>query len=101
MWAGLFDLARSALLRAGTAVVMLRRAVDKTYIVRFSIGEALFLLLALWAAISTVWSSDRYAALIESSHLVAAAAIFWAMAQLVQLAAIAVRVGCLLSAACC
>jgi O-antigen ligase len=65
-------------------LVMLRRAVDKTYIVRFSIGEALFLALALWAAISTIWSSDRYSALIESSHLVAAAAIFWAMAQLVR-----------------
>ena len=65
-------------------LVMLRRAVDKTYIVRFSIGEALFLLLALWAAISTIWASDRYAALIEASHLIAAAAIFWAMAQLVR-----------------
>src|SRR5438477_2656876 len=65
-------------------LILLRTIFPRTYVVRFTIAHAALLLLALWAAISTAWSSDKFAAALTSSHLLAAAAMFWAASQLVR-----------------
>jgi O-antigen ligase len=65
-------------------LVLLRRVLDKNYIVRFTWAEALLCAFAGWAVLSVAWAGDKFDALVESSHLVAAAALFWAMAQLVR-----------------
>src|SRR5262245_11891436 len=65
-------------------LILVRRVFEKTCSVRFTWTHALLILLALWAIASTLWSSDKFAAAITSSHLLAAAAMFWAASQLVR-----------------
>lgn len=65
-------------------LILLRRVIDKTYVLRFSITHALFLAMALLAVFSTFWSSDRFAAAVGSTNLVAAAAMLWSGTQLVR-----------------
>jgi O-antigen ligase len=65
-------------------LVLLRRVCDKGYIVRITLAEALLGLFAIWALSSTLWSANKADALVLSSHVVAAAAMFWAAAQLVR-----------------
>ena len=62
-------------------LVLFRRAVDKTYIIRLTIAEALLGLFSLWALLSPLWAANKAQALILSFHLVAGAAMFWAMAS--------------------
>src|SRR5438046_2249134 len=50
---------------APALLVLLRRVLDKTYIVRFTWAEALLGLLALWAVCSTIWASDPFSALVQ------------------------------------
>ncbi|MGA2232262.1 MAG: O-antigen ligase family protein [Tepidisphaeraceae bacterium] len=40
-------------------------------------------ILAAWAAASTLWSDDKFAAIVSSAHLAAAMALLWAAAQVV------------------
>src|SRR5687767_11780548 len=65
-------------------LVLLRRAFDGQYVVRWSWGHAVLGLLATWMALSVAWSSDRFAAMVEASNFVAALAMLWAMSQLVR-----------------
>ncbi|HEX3355557.1 MAG TPA: hypothetical protein VHS31_01150, partial [Tepidisphaeraceae bacterium] len=65
-------------------LVLLRRVLDKTYIVRFTWAEGLLALFAGWAFLSTVWAGDKFQTLVLAFHLIAAASLFWAMAQLVR-----------------
>ncbi len=65
-------------------LVLIRRALDRTYVLRFSIAHALFLALALLAWVSTFWSADRFAAGVGGFHFLAAAAVCWAGSQLVR-----------------
>ncbi|MBC8109198.1 MAG: O-antigen ligase family protein [Anaerolineae bacterium] len=65
------------------ALILLRRAFDGSHRL---IGIRSFLplfLLAIWAALSPIWASDKFAAVVGVSHFIAAVAIFWAAAQLV------------------
>ena len=64
-------------------LILLRRALDKSYIVRFTWGSAAgdFRRLGM---LSTIWAGDKFESLVLAFHLVAAAALFWAMAQLVR-----------------
>jgi O-Antigen ligase len=64
-------------------LVLLRRAIDPAFRLRFSVSHILLAALALWAACSSFWASDKFAAAITSSHLVAAAVLVWAMTQMV------------------
>ena len=70
--------------RGEEAVVLLRRALDKTYYLHSGIAHLLAGLLGIWAILSTAWASDKYAAFINGSTLIAAAAMFWSTAQLVR-----------------
>lgn len=65
-------------------LVLLRRVLDKTYIVRFTWAQALLCAFAVWALLSTLWAGDKFQSLVLAFHLVGAAALFWSMAQLVR-----------------
>jgi O-antigen ligase len=65
-------------------LVLIRRSVDRHYIVRWSWSHVFLAAAALWAAISFKWSSDRFTTLVQASNFIAAAALVWATAQLVR-----------------
>ncbi|MEO6434757.1 MAG: O-antigen ligase family protein [Tepidisphaeraceae bacterium] len=65
-------------------LVLLRRAVDRAYVTRWTGSHLLLALLATWAAVSVAWSSDRFVTLVSASNMIAAAALVWATAQLVR-----------------
>jgi O-antigen ligase len=65
-------------------LVLLRRAVDETYILRFTWSHLLILPLAIWMAVSFGWADDKFAALISTANFIAAVALLWAMSQLVR-----------------
>lgn len=65
-------------------LVLIRRAIDRTYYLHFGISHLLLGLLSLLALISTAWASNKYAAFINSSTMIAAAAMFWSATQLVR-----------------
>jgi O-antigen ligase len=66
------------------ALVLLRRAVDRTYALRF-VGSAIPLaLLGVWAVVSVAWAGDQFAAVVGASHWLSAAVLLWAAAQVVR-----------------
>jgi O-antigen ligase len=65
-------------------LVLLRRALERDYIVRWSWSHVLLAALAAWAALSVAWANDKFAAIIASANLVAAAALVWSTTQLVR-----------------
>jgi O-antigen ligase len=65
-------------------LVLLRRVLDKTYVLRWSISQVLLGALALWAVISVGWSADKWLAGITAFHFIAMATLVWAAAQLVR-----------------
>lgn len=75
-----FDL----LLCVPALLVLWRRCLDRDFGLRGSLASAFFGALAILAAASPLWSSDKFAAAVTASHLVAAAALMWAMLQLVR-----------------
>src|SRR4051794_3028724 len=71
------------LLCAPALLVLTRRVLDPAFRLRSTISHSLFAAFAIWAVISTTWASDKFMALISAAHLIGAAALLWAMAQLV------------------
>jgi hypothetical protein len=65
-------------------IVLLRRCVDRSFQVRSRLSHLIFAAFALLALVSTFWSSDRFAAAVNATHLLAAAGLMWAMAQIVR-----------------
>lgn len=65
-------------------LVLLRRAIDRDYQLNFRVSPLIFGGLSILAAVSVFWSSDKFATLITAADFVAAAALFWAMSQLVR-----------------
>jgi tetratricopeptide (TPR) repeat protein len=65
-------------------LVLIRATVDRNYRIGWSWAHILWLLLAIWAGLSVLWSADRFAAAVGASHLLAAAALMWAASQLVR-----------------
>ncbi|MEZ0266806.1 MAG: O-antigen ligase family protein, partial [Phycisphaerae bacterium] len=65
-------------------LILARRASDRAYIVRWSWSAAPLLGLAAWAALSVLWASDQFAAVVGAGQFVAAAALLWAASQLVR-----------------
>ena len=65
-------------------LVLTRRLIDSKYSLRFGWSHVAFAGFALWAVVSAAWAPDAFAALVMGSHLVAAAALMWAAAQLVR-----------------
>jgi O-antigen ligase len=77
-------LAMDLLMWTPAILVLIRRARDPDFRLRSSVSHGLFAALAMLAASSSVWASDKFAAAVTSSHLIAAAALMWAMTQLVR-----------------
>ena len=65
-------------------LVLVRRAVDLTYLLRFAWSLVPMALLALWAVASVAWAGDRFAAAVASFHWLAASVLLWSVAQLVR-----------------
>lgn len=63
-------------------LVLLRRWVDPTFTLRWAWSGLLMIALGVWALISTAWAADRFAAIVSASHLLAAAGLLWAVAQI-------------------
>src|ERR1700683_3987710 len=65
-------------------LVLIRRAVDDTYVIRWNISHILLLPLALWMAASARWADDKFAAVVSTANFVAALTLLWAASQLVR-----------------
>jgi O-antigen ligase len=65
-------------------LVLARRVSDRTYVLRWSWSVLPLGLLALTGVASTLWAADRFDALLEGFHLLAALAMLWAGSQLVR-----------------
>lgn len=65
-------------------LVLGRRVFDGKYVVRLGWSHLLFGLFAGWAVVSTAWAADRFAAIVNGFHWVAAAAVVFAGSQLVR-----------------
>jgi hypothetical protein len=65
-------------------LVLLRRGLDRTYVLRFTAAHACIFAFALMAFASALWSADRVAAAVGGFHFIAAAALCWAGTQLVR-----------------
>ena len=65
-------------------LVLARRLIDPDYKLRFAWSHAAFALFALCAVVSSAWAPDKFLALVTGAHVVAAAALLWATAQLVR-----------------
>ena len=65
-------------------LVLVRRVIERDYVIRLRTSHVLFGLLAIWAAVSTFWASDKFAALVTSFHMITAALLIWSTAQLIR-----------------
>ncbi|MGD1276738.1 MAG: O-antigen ligase family protein [Tepidisphaeraceae bacterium] len=65
-------------------LVLLRRVVDRSYVLRWGAAQILLLPLAAWTALSVKWADDKFAAMVGAAHLVAALALLWSASQLVR-----------------
>jgi len=66
-------------------LILLRRMLDRTYVLRISASAILFIALGLLMMLSLKWSvGDRFATLIGASQFLASGLLMWAMVQLVR-----------------
>jgi O-antigen ligase len=65
-------------------LVLIRRAVDRGYVLRWSWSQILLVPLIGWMALSIRWSDDKFATMVSAANFVAAMALLWAAAQLVR-----------------
>lgn len=65
-------------------IVLLRRAIDRTYILTRATTHVFMLGLGVWAVLSSTWAGDQFAAMVGSFTLFGALALIWGMAQLVR-----------------
>ena len=65
-------------------LVLVRRVMDRTYVVRWTWSCVLVALLAIWAVASVAWSTDRFLTLINAANTVGSALLIWSTAQLVR-----------------
>ena len=64
-------------------LVLARRWLDPTFLLRPNWVPRADGLLGVWAALSPLWAGDKFAALVSSSHLLAALVLLWSTSQLV------------------
>ena len=69
---------------APVLLILIRRAIDPTYVLRWQASHVILLLLSAWVCLSTFWANDRFAACINASTWCAGGAIVWATSQLVR-----------------
>src|SRR3954454_20950387 len=54
-------------------LVLVRRVLERAYLLRWSWSHVLFGLLALWAVLSPLWATNKFDAAVSAPHLLAAA----------------------------
>ena len=64
-------------------MVLARASFDSTYRLRRSWAATALLLLGVWAVASTLWSADRFLAIVSSMHWLSAMVLIWSTLQLV------------------
>jgi O-antigen ligase len=65
-------------------LILARRVSDRQYVLRAAWSVLPLGLLALLGIASVLWAADKFGALVMAFHFLAAAALLWAMAQLVR-----------------
>lgn len=65
-------------------LVLLRRAIDPTYVLRLHWSHAILGAMAIWIAASVAWSGDQFLAMVGASKWISGLAILFAMSQLVR-----------------
>jgi len=65
-------------------LILTRRILDKSYVVRFGWSHVVLAALGLWMALSVAWAGDRFAAMIEAANWIAAFITIWSFTQLVR-----------------
>jgi len=65
-------------------LVLVRRAVDRNYVLRWSWSQVLLLPLIGWMALSIRWADDKFATMVSTANFVGAMALLWAAGQLVR-----------------
>jgi O-antigen ligase len=65
-------------------LVLLRRSIDKHYVLRVHLSHLPMALLAASTLASVAWSSDRYLALVSATSWIAMLVVLWTMTQLVR-----------------
>ena len=65
-------------------LVLLRRAMDKGYVLRCTWSQILLAPLIGWMALSIRWADDKFAAMVSTANFVGAMALLWAASQLVR-----------------
>ena len=65
-------------------LVLARRAVDRTFTLRFRWSYLPMLLLAAWALLSILWAADQFSALVAAGLLASGLCLLWAVSQSVR-----------------
>lgn len=65
-------------------LVLARRALDRTYVIRLAWSHLAMGLLGIWTVLSTLWAADRFAAAVNGSHFFSAITLLWAASQLMR-----------------
>jgi len=65
-------------------LILLRRVMDSTYVLRWGWSHVLMGALAVWTIASRAWAADRFGAMVSSADLAAAFVLIWAATQLVR-----------------
>ncbi len=65
-------------------LVLIRRVIDPTYVIRWSWSLVAMGALALWMLLSVMWAGNKFVALVGAMNFVTAMVIIWSAAQLVR-----------------
>ena len=65
-------------------LILIRRAIDPTYILRLHWSHGIMLLLGIWTACSVMWSSDKFLAIVNASKWIAGLSLVFSASQLVR-----------------
>lgn len=63
--------------------VLARRLLDSDFSLRFGWSHVVMFLLAAWTLLSVSWAGDKFIAIVNASHWVAALVLLWSMSQVV------------------
>lgn len=63
-------------------LIGVRRAIDPTYVLRWHVSHLLLIAVAAWVTLSSIWSGNKFDALIGAGTWWAGASLYWAASQL-------------------
>ncbi len=65
-------------------LVLARGVFDRSFRLRFTWSHGFLAALAVWTVLSTLWASDKFAAVVSGFHWLSAAVFLWSASQLVR-----------------